>query len=120
MQPDSAVKLCELLVDDDSHLTVTAMCEQVGISRHCYYDWLSDEDFLKLLQKYRDKTDKDNAPRTDKALHKAIASGDVAAMRLYYEKRGDLKNKSGNSNEVSVKLEFPPLDKPVEGNEPKL
>ena len=43
-------KMAELLVNPDVDLTVTQMCDQIGVSRQTFYNWQRDSDFKRYIE----------------------------------------------------------------------
>jgi hypothetical protein len=111
LQPDSEIKLCELLTDTDNDLTITAMCEQAGISRPTYYSLLENPNFQALLQKCRDKQSASDAVEIDRALKKKAIAGNVMAIRTFYERRAELKTDKINIPS-SIAITWPRPDIP--------
>ena len=82
-------KLAELLVNPDTKLSISEMCEQIGISRQTFYNWQEDNDFRGYVNWLIDSYTDSELANVWKALIKKAVSGDVAAQKLYME----LKNK---------------------------
>jgi len=49
------VKFLEAYLDPDVYPSVTKICEQCGVSRTTYYEWIKDEDFCKWFLGQMDK-----------------------------------------------------------------
>ena len=86
-------KMAELLVNPDCELTVTQMCQQIGVSRTTFYNWQQESDFKNyvrfLINSYTDS----ELPRAYKSLVKKIGEGNVEAMKLFFTLRGEYVNR---------------------------
>lgn len=82
-------RLAELLVNPDTELSISEICEQIGISRQTFYNWQNDDNFRSYVNWLIDSYTDSELANVWKALIKKAVAGDVAAQKLYME----LKNK---------------------------
>lgn len=68
--------------------SVTALCEQVGVARSTFYDWMGQESFRTYLTELIDRYADSELASVWKALIRRCVGGDVQAMRLYFDVRG--------------------------------
>ena len=83
--------LAERLADPEFTGTIGELCKEVGIARSTFYKWTDDPAYRRYLQELIDKyTDSELAAMWKALISKGI-SGDVAAMKLYFELKGKYK-----------------------------
>ena len=82
-------RLAEMLVNPDTELSISEICEQIGISRQTFYNWQNDDNFRSYVNWLIDAYTDSELANVWKALIKKAVAGDVAAQKLYM----DLKNK---------------------------
>ena len=96
------LKMVEMLAGPDFNGTITELCEECGVARSTYYDWMEDSAFIDsvnvLINKYTDS----ELSRVWKALFKQIDKGDTTAIKLYFELKGKYKQ--------NIVVEHDPLD----------
>lgn len=84
-------KMAELLANPECDLSVTEMCRQIGVSRQSFYIWQQERDFKGyvewLIENYTD-SELANAWR---ALVKKANTGNVEALKLFFELKGKYK-----------------------------
>lgn len=95
-------KLAELLVNPDVDMSVTQMCDKVGVSRTTFYNWQTDSDFKRYMQFLIDSYTDSELPRAWKALCKKIGEGNVEAMKLFFA----LKDKYREGVEINNNVVF--------------
>lgn len=95
-------KMAELLVNPDVDLTVTQMCEQIGVSRQTFYNWQTDSDFKGYVEFLTDSYTDSELPNAWKALCRKVNSGNVEAMKLFFT----LKDKYREKLEVDSNVVF--------------
>lgn len=83
--------LAESLADPEFTGTIGELCRQVGIARSTYYKWLDDPEYRQYLQDLIDKYTDSELPAMWKTLIRKGVSGDVSAMKLYFELKGKYK-----------------------------
>lgn len=84
-------KLAELLCNPDSNLTVTQMCEEIGVSRQTFYNWQRDSDFMGYVEFLIESFTDSELANAWKALVKKANSGNVEALKLFFEMKGKYK-----------------------------
>lgn len=80
----------EMLIDFEHLKTHKEIASVIGITRKTLYNWLHDPAFLEELNRRSDEFMKASKYRVNRALLKKITEGDVQAIKLYYEKIGEL------------------------------
>lgn len=95
-------KLAYMLADPENTLTVTEKCAEVGISRTTFYNWRQDEEFMayinRLIEAYADS----EIGTVWRALIKKASSGDVSALKLYFDQRSKHSRPSSGGDEVII------------------
>lgn len=84
-------QMAELLVNPDCNLTVTEMCEQVGISRTTFYNWQKDSEFNGYVNFLIDSFTDSELATAWKALVSKMKSGSLEALRMFFELKGVYK-----------------------------
>ncbi|MGN0451075.1 MAG: phBC6A51 family helix-turn-helix protein [Acutalibacteraceae bacterium] len=88
-------QMAEMLANpENEHNTISAICEELGISRNTYYSiWLKDEKFMayvnELVERY---TDSELASVWRVLIDKCL-EGNVNAIKLFFELKGKYKQK---------------------------
>ena len=85
-------KVAEMLANPDFEGTKTEILEQAGVPRTTFYRWLRENQAFidytaQLVEKYTDG----ELPSVWKALTGKCHTGDVAAIKLYFELKGKYK-----------------------------
>lgn len=93
-------KAAEMLTDPDYTGSITQLCQDVGVARSTFYKWMKEPDYLSYLQERIDRFTDCELSAVWKALIAKCKSGDVQAIKLYFE----LKGKYSLKVEVSEKL----------------
>ena len=98
-------KAAEMLANPDIETSKTDIINTLSVPRSTFYRWLKQPEFIQyvdeLIEKY---TDGELAP-IYKALIKKCKSGNVAAIKLYFELKGKYKQEiEVNNPQVSNKL----------------
>ena len=84
-------KMAELLVNPDCDLTVTEMCKQLNVSRSSFYIWQQEADFKRYLEFLIENYTDSELANAWKALVKKANSGNVEALKLFFELKGKYK-----------------------------
>lgn len=76
------------LMSDVTYLPKTweEMQKELGVDRKTLYEWRKDTGLMDALLKERRKRMVATAPRVDDALTQKALDGDIAAIRLWYER----------------------------------
>jgi len=72
--------------DHDYDFTVSALCEQVGVSRTAWYHWQETPAFLDWWAEGREAHAVQNLPKVWSAMLRKAEAGDVRAARLVMER----------------------------------
>lgn len=89
------IKAAEKLANPDFDGTITQLCEEVGVARSTFYDWLGKEDFRAYVDSLIDRYTDSELSRVWKALMRQIDGGDIQAIKLYFELKGRYKQGVG-------------------------
>lgn len=84
-------KMAELLVNPECDLSITLMCEKVGVSRTTFYNWQKDGDFAGYVEWLIDSYTDSELANAWKALIKRANGGNVEALKLFFELKGKYK-----------------------------
>ena len=80
--------MAQRLADPGFMESVTALCEQIGVARSTFYDWMGQEPFRAYLTELIDRYADSELASVWKALIRRCVNGDVQAMKLYFDVRG--------------------------------
>lgn len=84
------LKAIEMLIDIENSRTKQEIASLVGVSEATLYRWLNDAVFLEVLHKRSEEVLRAFKYRVNRALMRKIEDGNVDAIKLYYEKLGEL------------------------------
>lgn len=68
--------------------TITAVCEESGVPRRTYYNWMQDPDFARAWEDAWYGTVRRHLPGAIQALSQRALEGDVPAIKLLTELAG--------------------------------
>lgn len=103
------LKMANRLADPEFTGTVTQLCDEIGVARSTFYDWMGQEAFRDYLTELINRYADSELARVWKALVFRCVTGDVQAMKLYFDVRSrgvservshDLEDVSGIRREV--------------------
>lgn len=80
-------KMAEALMNPEFDGTITELCEQFGVPRRTYYNWLDNSEFQKYMSELIEKYADSELANVWKALIEQCTQGNVKAMKLYFERR---------------------------------
>lgn len=93
-------KLAEALCDPENDKTVTAICNELGIPRRTYYNWLDNEDFNGYMKYLIDKYTSSELAAVWRALIKQAKNGKLEHIKCYFEMLGMMPGKgTGNAGD---------------------
>ena len=96
-------KLAEMLCDPDNNMTITELCNVVGVSRQTFYNWQRDTSFNGYVEFLIDSFTDSELASAWKALIKKAKTGNVEALKLYFEMKGKHKEELNiNGNVVFI------------------
>lgn len=94
-------KVAEMLADFCEPMTYSEIIEESKISKATFNKWIGDRNFTEytnsLVEKYTDI----ELCQVYKALCKKAKSGDVSAMKLFFEMKGKYKNQVEFSGDIT-------------------
>ncbi|WP_129408073.1 phBC6A51 family helix-turn-helix protein [Marinitoga lauensis] len=99
------LKAIEMLIDIENNYTHKEIYTQLEISHDTFYKWLKNPLFIEELNKRSEEFFKRSLYKVNAALLKKIEKGDVSAMRLYFEKLNEFKEKIELSGSVENKID---------------
>lgn len=90
------INAAQMLASPEWSGNISQLCEEIGVSRTTYYRWLDDAQFKEyasmLVEKYADS----KLSGVWKALIKKAETGDLSAIKLFFE----LQNKNKTQNDA--------------------
>ena len=81
-------KLAEMLTNPEFSGSVTDVCREVGVARSTFYKWMDDKNYLDYLQRLIDEYTDSELSAVWKALIVECKTGNVQAIKLYFELKG--------------------------------
>lgn len=98
------LKMAELLANPEFTGTNKDIYEAVGISHDTFYKWIKDNDVIEYTENLINKYTDGELGAIWKALIKKCKSGEIQAIKLYFELKGKYKNgeKRSESSEQGV------------------
>lgn len=93
-------RLAEMIVDPDNENTITALCQDVGISRTTFYNWQRDADFMAYIEWLVESYTTSAIPEAWKQIVKKVEQGNMEAIKLLLEVKGKFKPSANNANVV--------------------
>lgn len=98
-------RICSLIESDT--YTVAEICQKVGISERCYYDWQSNNaEFAEAIKKANDRFDQLIVQEARNSLRKLVSGYDVEEKKTVYTEGKDGKPKV--KEQTTVKKHFQP------------
>lgn len=99
-------KLAQMLVDPECKLSITQICEKVGVSRTTFYNWQRESDFNGYVNFLIDSYTDSELANVWKALIKRACNGSVDAQKLYFELKNKYKRDIGISAKINETVTF--------------
>ena len=84
-------KMAEMLANPEFNGTITELCEKIDVARSTFYKWLEDEKFVGYVNSLIDKFTDSELSAMWRALIARAKTGDVQAIKLYFELKGKYK-----------------------------
>lgn len=84
-------KLAEMLCNPDNNMSITELCQTVGVSRQTFYNWQRDASFNGYVEFLIDSFTDSELPAAWKSLVKKMKTGNVEALKLFFEMKGKHK-----------------------------
>ena len=81
------IKLANRLADPGFTGTVTQLCDEIGVARSTFYDWMGQEPFREYLTDLINRYADSELASVWKALIRRCVVGDVQAIKLYFDVR---------------------------------
>lgn len=86
-------RMAEALINPEFDGTITELCEQMGVPRRTYYNWLDNPAFQEYMSSLIDKYADSELANVWKSLIEQCNRGNIKAIKLYFERR-DMAKKS--------------------------
>lgn len=93
-------KAAEALVDPDDMRSVKELCDDLEISRTTFYNWQKQVEFTGYVKVLIESLTTSIVPKAWKQIAKKIDEGNMEAIRMVFELKGQLA--SGNAQNVIV------------------
>ena len=93
-------KAAEALVDPDDMRSVKELCDDLKISRTTFYNWQKQVEFTGYVKVLIESLTTSIVPKAWKQIAKKIDEGNMEAIRMVFELKGQLA--SGNAQNVIV------------------
>lgn len=87
-------RMAEALVNPDFDGTITELCEQMGVPRRTYYNWLDNPAFREYMSSLIEKYADSELAMVWKSLLNQCSRGNIKAIKLYFERRDMVKKES--------------------------
>lgn len=87
---NNQLKVIECILGRDDEETNEEVAARAGVDVRTYYRYMKDDRFVDELMRARNRGIAGAAPITDRKLIRAVISGDVKAMSLFYRRAGEL------------------------------
>ena len=84
--------MAKMLANPDFNGTITELCKIIDVARSTFYKWFEDEEFVSYVNSLIDKFTDSELSSIWKALINRAKSGDVQAIKLYFELKGKYKS----------------------------
>ena len=93
-------RLAEAIVDPENDKTITALCQDIGISRTTFYNWQRDPMFMGYVEYLVESYTTSAIPEAWKQIVKKVEQGNMEAIKLLLEVKGKFKPAANNANVV--------------------
>lgn len=84
-------KMAEMLANPEFDGNISKLCDEIGVARSTFYRWLDESDFKGYLDYLVEKYSDSELANAWRALIKKANSGNVEALKLYFELKGKYK-----------------------------
>lgn len=95
-------KVAEALVDPADERNVTELCKDFKISRTTFYNWQKDAEFMGYINYLVESFTTSIVPKAWKQISKRIDKGDMEAIRMLLELKGQLQKEVSVNNNVVI------------------
>lgn len=94
------LKMAEMLANPEFTGTNKELYETVGISHDTFYKWIKEDDVIAYTESLINKYTDGELGAVWKALLRKCRSGDIQAIKLYFELKGRYGNKAVTKDET--------------------
>jgi hypothetical protein len=98
------IEMARILADPSETRTIKAMCEDEGVPRRTFYNWMNKPEFVEFVNSLVEKYTDAELAGIWGALSRKARSGDTAALKLFFE----MKGKYREVTEVNHKIDLSP------------
>ena len=95
-------KVAEALVDPMDERNVTELCQAFKISRTTFYNWQKESEFTGYVNYLIESFTNSIVPKAWKQIAKKIDKGDMEAIRMLLEIKGQLQKETNINNNVVI------------------
>lgn len=85
------IHIAQILADPSEIRTIKKMCEEEGVPRRTFYNWVGRPEFIEFVNSLIDKYMDAELAGVWGALARKAKSGDTHAMKLFFEMKGKYK-----------------------------
>ena len=118
------LKMARMLADPEQKGSITKLCEEVGVARTTFYEWIGDDEFRAYVDELIDRYTDSELSRVWKSLMRLIDQGNIQAIKLYFELKGKYKdgvgqrdNYTNNENDDPLSQALSDYAKELEAND---
>lgn len=97
-------ELARMMADPNDMRNVSEMCQELGISRQTYYNWIADEEFLFEVSNLVDRFTDAELGSVWKALLDKCKSGDLGAISMYFEMKGKYQKSAEVDGNININI----------------
>lgn len=106
--------MMQCLLDPDDMRTNTERCVALRVPRATFYRWMQNPDFLEYMNNQIEGYSNGEDPAIARALIRACKRGNIEAIKLYKQLKGQLPTGSGGQVKVKTTTSTPQAEKPGE------
>lgn len=85
------IEAAQILADPSETRTIKAICEDIGLPRRTFYNWVGRKEFVDFVNSLIDKYTDAELAAVWGALSRKARTGDTHAMKLFFEMKGKYK-----------------------------
>ncbi|MEH7082957.1 phBC6A51 family helix-turn-helix protein [Neobacillus drentensis] len=86
------IQIAQILADPSETRTITKMCEDEGVPRRTFYNWVGRAEFIDFVNSLVEKRTDAELAGVWGALARKARTGDSAAIKLFFEMKGKYKS----------------------------
>lgn len=97
-------ELARMMADPNDMRNISEMCQELGISRQTYYNWIADEKFLFEVSNLVDRFTDAELGSVWKALIAKCKDGELGAISMYFEMKGKYQKSSEVDGNININI----------------